>query len=150
AEFPLGAMACVGDIVCRRIRHSHAPAHACATSQHEPQEDDSEMQGPFRRIVTGHDEAGSAVIISDAPPARVVQVGGPGGPTFFEVWRTDVTPALIDRKPGEPAESGLVLAPPKKGTRIRVIDFPPEGDEIRRLSVAEAREHFGEMGGADA
>lgn len=108
------------------------------------------MQMPFRRIVTGHDEAGNAVILSDAPPARVVQVGGPGGPTFFEVWNTGETPAVIDRRSGEPAESGLVLAPPKKGTRIRVIDFPPEGDEIRQLSEAEARQHFSEMGGAEA
>src|SRR5262245_61640403 len=108
------------------------------------------MQRPFRRIVTGHDETGSAVIISDAPPTRVVQVGGPGGPTFFEVWNTGETPAAIDRQSGEPAESGLVLAPPKKGTRIRVVDFPPEGDEIRRLSEADARAKFSAMGCADA
>ena len=104
----------------------------------------------FRRIVTGHDEAGNAVIVSEAPPTRVVQVGGPGGPTFFEVWNTRETPALIDRQSSEPAESGLVLAPPKKGTRIRVIDFPPEGEEIRGLSEAEARAKFDTMGGAEA
>lgn len=108
------------------------------------------MQRPLRRVVTGHDDTGSAVIISDAPPARVVQVGGPGGPTFFEVWNTRETPAVIDRQSSEPAESGLVLTPPKKGTRIRVIDFPPEGDEIRRLSEAEARAKFSTMGGAEA
>ncbi|PHJ65408.1 cupin [Nostoc linckia z18] len=104
----------------------------------------------FRRIVTGHDDAGHAVIVSDAPPTRVQQVGGPGGPTFFEVWSTRETPAIIDRQSGEPAESGLVLAPPKGGTRIRVMDFPPEGDAIRKLTETEAAEKFGEMGGADA
>lgn len=108
------------------------------------------IQGTFRRIVTGHDEAGNAVIISDAPPTRVQQVGGPGGPTFFEVWSTGETPAVIDRQSSEPAESGLVLAPPKGGTRIRVIDFPPEGDAIRKLTEAEAAEKFSEMGGSDA
>lgn len=104
----------------------------------------------FRRIVTGHDPDGRAVILTDAPPTRVQQIGGPGGPTFFEVWNTRETPAVIDRQSGEPAESGLVLAPPKGGTRIRVIDFPPEGDAIRRLTGAEAAAKFGEMGGADA
>ncbi len=108
------------------------------------------MQRPLRRVVTGHDDTGSAVIISDAPPARVVQVGGPGGPTFFEVWNTGEAPAVIDRQSGEPAEKGLVLAPPKKGTRIRVIDFPPEGDEIRGLSEVDARAKFSAMGGAEA
>jgi mannose-6-phosphate isomerase-like protein (cupin superfamily) len=104
----------------------------------------------FRRIVTGHDAAGKAIIASDTPPARVQLVGGPGGPTFFEVWNTRETPAQIDRQSDEPAESGLVLAPPNNGTRIRVIDFPPEGDAILGLSEDEARAKFGAMGGAEA
>jgi mannose-6-phosphate isomerase-like protein (cupin superfamily) len=106
--------------------------------------------GLFRRIVTGHDRDGHAVIVADAPPAHVQQIGGPGGPTFFEVWHTREMPALIDRQSGEPAEGGLTLAPPKGGTRIRVIDFPPESEAIRRLTAAGAAEKFGEMGGADA
>jgi hypothetical protein len=104
----------------------------------------------FNRIVTGHDPDGQSVIVSVAPPTRVQIVGGPGGPTFVEVWHTRETPVAIDRQSGEPPESGLVLAPPHGGTRIRVIDFPPEGEEIRRLTVAEAAQKFGEMGGADA
>ena len=97
------------------------------------------MQTPFRRIVTGHDDAGNAIIVTDAPPARTVQIGGDDGATFYEVWNTRETPALIDRRSGEPEESGLILAPPKGGTRIRVIDFPPESDDVRQLSEAEAR-----------
>jgi mannose-6-phosphate isomerase-like protein (cupin superfamily) len=109
-----------------------------------------ETSNAFRRIVTGHDEHGLAVIISDAPPDRVQQIGGPGGPNFIEVWNTRETPAVIDRKSGEPAESGLVLAPPHLGTRLRVIDFPPEGEAIRKLTASQAAEKFGEMGGAEA
>lgn len=108
------------------------------------------MGGTFRRIVTGHDEAGEAVILSDAPPTRAVLVGGPGGPTFFEIWSTGASPARIERRAEEPAESGLVLAPPTNGTRIRIIDFPPEGEEIRRLSEAGAHEKFGAIGDAAA
>jgi mannose-6-phosphate isomerase-like protein (cupin superfamily) len=108
------------------------------------------MGKEFRRIVTGHDDAGNAVVISDAPPTRTVELGGPGGAKFFEVWNTRETPALIDRRSGEPDEASLVLAPPKGGTRIRVIDFPPEGDEIRQLTEAEAREQFGSIGGEHA
>jgi mannose-6-phosphate isomerase-like protein (cupin superfamily) len=104
----------------------------------------------FRRVVTGHDPDGRAVILSDAPPTRVQQIGGPGGPTFFEVWNTREVPAVIDRQSSEPYESGLVLAPPKGGARIRVIDFPPEGDAIRGLTAAEAAEKFSEMGGKEA
>jgi hypothetical protein len=105
---------------------------------------------PFRRIVTGHDSSERGLITHDTPPARVTQIGGPGGPTFYEVWNTRETPAVIDRQPVEPAEDGLVLGPPKHGTRIRVIDFPPEDDRIRTLTEAEAAAKFGEMGGAAA
>lgn len=114
--------------------------------------EDSAMSStqPFRRIVTGHDSSGRGLITQDSSPARVVPVGGPGGPTFYEVWSTRETPAIIDRQSGEPAEDGLVLGPPERGTRIRVIDFPPEDDRIRSLTQGEAAEKFGEMGGADA
>ncbi|GIE78456.1 cupin [Actinoplanes philippinensis] len=105
---------------------------------------------PVRRVVTGHDAAAQGVILQDGSPTRVIPVGGPGGPTFYEVWSTRETPAVIDRQSGEPAEEGLVLAPPANGTRIRVMDFPPEDDRIRNLTSAGAAEKFAEMGGADA
>jgi len=108
------------------------------------------MNNGFRRIVTGHDSDGNARLASNAPPVRIVQVGGAAGATFYEVWHTLETPALIDRPSEEPMESGLVLAPPTGGTRIRVIDFPPEGEEIQQLDEAGAREAFGAMHGAAA
>jgi len=110
----------------------------------------NEVPRLFRRIVTGHDQDGRAVIQSDAPPPRIHNIGGPGGPTFVEVWNTREMPVAIDRQSGEPAEPGLVLAPPTSGTRLRVIDFPPEGEAIRRLTASEAAAKFQEMGGADA
>ena len=106
------------------------------------------MTTPFRRVVTGHDSAGQSVVVSDGPPPRVVQIGGEAGPTFYEVWNTRETPALIDRTSEEPEETDLTLAPPAGGTRIRVIDFPPESAEIRQLTDAAAREQFTAMGGA--
>nr|WP_199001376.1 cupin domain-containing protein [Flavobacterium sp. ASV13] len=106
-----------------------------------------ETQGKtFRRIVTGHDSDGKAIIINDAPPVNAHLVGGQGGPTFFEVWHTVETPVLIHPQPDEPDEVNLILPPPKNGTRIRVIEFPPEGDEIRSLTEKEAGEKFKLMG----
>jgi mannose-6-phosphate isomerase-like protein (cupin superfamily) len=104
---------------------------------------------PFRRIVTGHDKAGRAIIQSDAPPTRV-QVVGRSGPTFYEVWNTRETPALIDRNSAEPAEAQLMLAPPSHGTRIRVLDIPPETEEMANIDAAAAREHFAAVGAAEA
>jgi mannose-6-phosphate isomerase-like protein (cupin superfamily) len=104
---------------------------------------------PFRRVVTGHDGAGRAIIQSDAPPTRV-QVVGLSGPTFYEVWNTRETPALIDRDSAEPAEAQLMLAPPSHGTRIRVLDIPPETEEMAKIDAAAAREHFAAVGAAEA
>jgi mannose-6-phosphate isomerase-like protein (cupin superfamily) len=108
------------------------------------------MQPAFRRIVTGHDAEGNAIVQSDAPPERVQRVGGATGPVFYEVWNTRETPAKIDRRSGEAPETGLVLAPPKGGTRIRVLDIPSESAELRTVDPAQARKHFAEIGAADA
>jgi len=105
---------------------------------------------PFRRIVTGHDAQGRAVILEDAPPPRVQRIGGPHGPLFFEVWNTRETPAHIDAASGEPPEAGIQLAPPRNGTRIRVLEVPPEDVSIASLTPDEARAHFAEVGAADA
>lgn len=105
---------------------------------------------PFRRIVTGHDAEGRAVILDESPPPRVARIGGEHGPMFYEVWNTRETPVRIDRASGEPHEDSIVLAPPKSGTRIRVLDIPPDADNLSNVTAEEARAHFAEIGAADA
>lgn len=105
---------------------------------------------PFRRIVTGHNAEGQAIIQEDGVPPRIVQVGGKIGPLFYEIWNTQQTPARIDRASGEPPETGIKLAPPKHGTRIRVLDIPPEDARINAMSSEEIKAHFAEVGAGDA
>jgi mannose-6-phosphate isomerase-like protein (cupin superfamily) len=107
------------------------------------------VQRTFRRIVTGHDEQGRAIIQSQSPPERVKTLSG-DGPTFYEIWNTRETPVRIDRASGEPAEDGIILAPPKNGTRIRVLDIPPETAESAKIDSARARAHFAEIGAEGA
>jgi mannose-6-phosphate isomerase-like protein (cupin superfamily) len=108
------------------------------------------MEKPVRRVVTGHDAQGRAILQEDGTVPRVQRVGGAIGPMFHEVWNTQATPAPIDAASGEPHEDGIVLAPPKNGTRIRVLDIPPEGDGIRNMTPEEARAHFAEVGAGSA
>lgn len=105
---------------------------------------------PVRRIVTGHDAQGRAIIQEDGAVPRVQRVGGEIGPLFHEVWNTRATPAPIDAASGEPAEEGIKLAPPANGTRIRVLDIPPEGDKLENLTEEDRRAHFAEVGAGDA
>jgi mannose-6-phosphate isomerase-like protein (cupin superfamily) len=103
-----------------------------------------------RRVVTGHDANGRAIIQQDGPVPRVQRIGGEHGPLFYEVWNTRATPAPIDRDSGEPSESGIQLAPPKNGTRIRVLDIPPEDASIATLTPEQIQAHFAEVAAADA
>jgi quercetin dioxygenase-like cupin family protein len=105
---------------------------------------------PVRRIVTGHDAQGRAVFQSDGPVPRVQRIGGEHGPLFFEVWNTTETPARIDAASGETPEEGIRLAPPKNGTRIRVLDIPPDDDRLDNITPEEAQAHFAEVGAGEA
>jgi mannose-6-phosphate isomerase-like protein (cupin superfamily) len=103
-----------------------------------------------RRIVTGHDPDGRSIIQDDAAVPRVQRVGGDTGPLFHEVWNTRATPAPIDAASGEQPEEGISLAPPKNGTRIRVLDIPPDDPSFEQMTPEQARAHFAEIGAADA
>jgi hypothetical protein len=107
------------------------------------------MSKPYRRIVTGHNPQGRSIIASDGPPERL-QAMGPNGPWLREYWNTRETPAVIDRLGGEPPEPSVILAPPPRGTRIRVVDIAPETAEDAARDPKTAAEHFARIGAADA
>jgi len=78
-----------------------------------------------RRVVTGHDENGVSVVVSDGivPVHRVMPQDGVG---FYEIWQTEVTPAPIHRvEPSEPTERTLRVPPEPNGTKIRINEFFP-------------------------
>jgi hypothetical protein len=92
---------------------------------------------PVRRIVTGHDDSNRAIIVADGPPSRIFDDLGEEGLVFQEIWNTTETPALIDRYRDEADEPGLMLAPPRNGVRIRVLDVPPEAENVDMDAVFE-------------
>jgi mannose-6-phosphate isomerase-like protein (cupin superfamily) len=104
------------------------------------------MARTVRRIVTGHDERGRSIVQEDGSPARSVTLGGESGTTFHEVWNTLETPAPIDRGSGEPAEAGISLLPPSGGTRIRILDIPPDHGTVAALPREAVRALFEAIG----
>ncbi|KPL67148.1 cupin [Erythrobacter sp. SG61-1L] len=107
-------------------------------------------EATVRRIVTGHDVAGNAIIQEDGPPPRVARIGGEIGPLFHEIWNTRETPARIDRASGEPPEQSIQLAPPRNGTRIRILDIPPDDPGLAELTGEQVAAHFAEVGAGEA
>jgi hypothetical protein len=108
------------------------------------------MPVTVRRIVTGHDEAGRSIVQEDGAPARTVTLGGESGTTFHEIWNTRSTPAAIDRASGEPAEAGIALLPPAGGTRIRILDIPPDDGTAAALPREAVRALFEAIGAGHA
>lgn len=108
------------------------------------------MRRSVRRVVTGHDCEGRSVVQEDGPPARAVTLGGESGPTFHEIWNTRSTPAPIDRASGEPAEPGISLLPPAGGTRIRILDIPPDDGTVAHLPRETVRALFESIGAGHA
>jgi quercetin dioxygenase-like cupin family protein len=80
---------------------------------------------PIRRVVTGHDGKNVAKSILDAP-ATNSKYPDPGMVSTM-IWCTDRAPA--DISVGENVEDMgariIGTAPPAKGSRFAVIDFPP-------------------------
>ena len=108
------------------------------------------MPSPVRRIVTGHDPEGRSVVQEDGPPPRSVTLGGESGTTFHELWSTSRAPAPIDAASGEPAEPGLSLLPPPNGTRIRILDIPPDDGTVAALPREAVRALFDAIGAGHA
>lgn len=104
------------------------------------------MPSRVRRIVTGHGPHGRSIVQEDGPPARTMTLGGDSGTTFHEIWSTQESPALVDRASGEPAEAGISLLPPAGGTRIRILDIPPDDGTAAALPREAVRALFEAIG----
>jgi hypothetical protein len=85
------------------------------------------MTGKTRRVVTGHDENGNSVVISDGTPPQDHPMQGPAiGADFTEIWSTpEAVPTLTALPGGEPTARRFTIMPPS-GHLIRIIDiYPP-------------------------
>ena len=107
------------------------------------------MNGQVRRVVTGHDASGKAIVTSDGPAPNVIAHPMRQGYFSTQIWTTSATPAPVGHEP-DPTVEKLPLAPPPNGTTIRVIEFPPEPESVRSMGPEEARAAFAAIGGRDA
>ena len=78
-----------------------------------------------RRVVTGHDASGKAVVLFDGAASNV-KLREASGLTSTLLWVTDESPAEISGTLDR-AEREIGVAPPADGTIFRIVDFPPTG-----------------------
>lgn len=105
------------------------------------------MARQTRRVVTGHDAQGKAIVLEDAP-APNVKVRAVGKLTSTLVWVTDETPADLSRE-GDPSLREIGVAPPAHGSILRIVDFPPAA-EAGEVDNADMLREMGLPGGAGA
>ena len=106
------------------------------------------MARKFRRVVTGHDAEGKAVVVRDAEALNVLERPSRSGVRLTNFWRTHGSPPAYDG-PDETVDGPpLVLKPPANGTVFRVVEFEPE--DRQALAAVDGKAAFAEMGAAEA
>jgi hypothetical protein len=86
---------------------------------------------PIRRVVTGDDAKGNSRVVEDAPAGSIRNVPARPGYRAVNVWRTQQMPARIGAGDGVAEHQGIL--PPRNGTILRIIDFPPEPQDPDKL-----------------
>ena len=104
------------------------------------------MNGKIRRVVTGHDANGKAVVLEDrlAPNVRTNPLRP--GHISVELWKTKSMPVPVSSAEPDPTEGPKVQIPGPNGTVFRISEIAPETEAIRTIDAAQAKEVFKAMG----
>jgi quercetin dioxygenase-like cupin family protein len=108
------------------------------------------MPKQVRRVVTGHDNEGKAIVVSDGP-APFVHVNPINSEWYStDIWRTHETPARIDATTDEPTLGPRRQMPTKHGTVLRINHFPPETQTVREMTPEDSQRAFAALGNETA
>ncbi|WP_426139456.1 cupin domain-containing protein [Pseudomonas sp. DWP3-1-2] len=102
----------------------------------------------FKRVVTGHDEQGLALVASSGPTPHNFPLKAVPGTVFYEVWNSTNSPVLLDNG-ADPTAKPLQLSPSALGSLIRVVDIPPDSVQ-NAVSDEDAAAAFAEIGESHA
>ena len=104
------------------------------------------MSERIRRVVTGHDGSGTAVVVSDELATDILARPNRPGVTLTNLWQIDDVPAEY-LGPTESLRGPFVLHPPNGGAMFRIVEFEPEDPAV--LTTLDGKAAFAEMGAAD-
>jgi mannose-6-phosphate isomerase-like protein (cupin superfamily) len=79
-----------------------------------------------RRVVTGHNATGKAVVTIDGAASNA-KLRKASGVTSTLLWVTDESPADISGV-ADRGERDIGVAPPPRGSIFRIVDFPPAAE----------------------
>ena len=96
----------------------------------------------IRRIVTGHDEHGNSVFVSDDYAPRAKSFASIPGHAMAQLWTTAANPVSTEQV-SDPTLSYASLIPPQGGTSLAMFDFPPDTIMQNPIGGAQAFEELG-------
>ncbi len=106
------------------------------------------MEREVRRVVTGHDETGKAIVLMDGPSPNTVAREATGTVARL-MWVADATPADISGGTDAAARK-IGIPPPEGGSVFRLVDFPPAPDLAGIPADLMARDLGGEQATGNA
>ena len=106
--------------------------------------------GKIRRVITGHDESGKAVVIEDGLAPAVRSNPLRPGHVSVDIWKTDAAPVVIHRAEADPTGGPKQIHPPPRGTVFRISQIAPETEAIRNMAPEQSRAVFAAMGNESA
>ena len=107
------------------------------------------MAQKIRRIVTGHDEDGKSMFLIDGISPNVKEMESMPGLALTDLWETTGTPASNTGN-ADAAARPVRLEPPKNGTILRIVEFPPDAAWRGAADAKKAFESIGAGGVKDA
>jgi mannose-6-phosphate isomerase-like protein (cupin superfamily) len=99
-----------------------------------------------RRVVTGHDAEGKSTLLMDGLAPNVKEMASMPGLALTDLWETKSAPARNEGA-ADNADRPVRLEPPRHGTILRIVEFPPDS---QRRSGADARAAFRSIGAGHA
>ena len=104
------------------------------------------MVSKVRRVVSGHDRDGKSAFLFDGIAQNVKEMESMPGLALTDLWETAGAPAN-NAGSDDAAARPVHLEPPKNGTILRIVEFPPDS---QWRNNADARKAFDSIGAASA
>ncbi|MGZ9039053.1 MAG: cupin domain-containing protein [Burkholderiales bacterium] len=108
------------------------------------------MQGKVRRVITGHDANGKAIVLEDGFAPTVRTNPHRPGHISIDLWKTSASPVVIKREEPDPTAGPRQIHPPPHGTVFRISEVPPETAETRNITPEQAQAAFRHSGNEGA
>jgi len=102
--------------------------------------------GQIRRVITGHDKNGKAIVIEDRLAPAVHTNPLRPGHISVDLWKTDGAPVILKNTEPEPMAGPRQIHPPTRGTVFRISQIAPETEAIRSMTPEQSRAVFAAVG----